>query len=574
MTFVQDKPEDFAATALDGFCSVYRHAVRRVPGGAVRATQTRPGKVALVIGGGSGHYPAFAGYVGPGLADGAVAGDIFASPSARAAINVIRAVERGAGVLLGFGNYAGDVLHFGAATERLAAEGIDVRILRVTDDVASAPSDQRRLRRGVAGDVTVFKIAGAAAEKGLTLEDVERLTRRANDRTVSFGVAFGGCTLPGAREALFTVPAGRMAIGLGIHGEPGVAEAPILSAAELAKVLVDRLLDERPSDASGRVAGLLNGLGCTKYEELFVLWTSVERYLRAEGLTPVAPEVGEFVTSLDMAGCSLTLTFLDDELEDLWLAPADAPAFRRGVIIPTEPAPMTETDVRREAPVPAASEESRSAGGCLAALLGRVAAAMREAEAQLGRLDALAGDGDHGQAMSRGSAAAKEAAGQAVALGAGAATVLARAADAWADRAGGASGALWGALLRAWSGAFVDDRPISGFEAAAGAIAARETIARLGGATIGDKTLFDALVPFVTVFAYEAKEGRPLAEAWRSAAVAARQAADATALLTPKLGRARLHAARSLGHPDAGASSFALCVEAVADFLESSTPAA
>ena len=331
MAFIQDRAEDFAATALTGFCSVYRNAVRRVQGGAIRATATQRGKVAVVIGGGSGHYPAFAGYVGPGLADGAVAGDIFASPSAKSAMTVIRAVERGAGVLMGFGNYAGDVLHFGAAAERLAAEGIAVRILRVTDDVASAPRERSEMRRGVAGDVTVFKIAGAAAEKGLSLDEVERWARLANERTVSFGVAFSGCTLPGAKEPLFSVPAGRMAIGLGIHGEPGVAETPIVPAAELAKMLVDRLVEERPSDASGRVAVLLNGLGASKYEELFVLWTSVEDALKKAGLTPVAPEVGELVTSLDMAGCSLTLTFLDQGLEEFWLAPADTPAFRRGV---------------------------------------------------------------------------------------------------------------------------------------------------------------------------------------------------------------------------------------------------
>ena len=570
MTFIQDKPEDFAAAALDGFCSAYPRWVRRVQGGAVRATQTPLGKVAIVIGGGSGHYPAFAGYVGPGLADGAVAGDIFASPSARSAVNVIRAIERGGGVLLGFGNYAGDVLHFGAAAERLAADGVDMRILRVTDDVASAPRDQRTLRRGVAGDVVVFKIAGAAAERGLTLDDVERCARRANERTVSFGVAFSGCTLPGANAPLFTVPAGRMAVGLGIHGEPGVAEAPIPSAAELAKMLVDRLLEERPERAGSRVATLLNGLGCVKYEELFVLWTHVEERLQAAGLTPVAPEVGEFVTSLDMAGCSLTLTFLDDELEDLWLAPADAPAFRRGAIIAAEPAPPIAAESEREPPVPPASEASRADGRCVASLFGRIADAMRQAEEQLGRIDAVAGDGDHGQAMSRGSAAAKEAAERACAEGAGAATVLARAGDAWADRAGGASGALWGALLRAWSGAFADDEPIALERLAAGAMAARETVARLGGAKIGDKTLLDALDPFATSLAQDARSGRSLASVWRKAAGAARWAADGTAQLTPKLGRARLHGSRSLGHPDAGALSLALCAETVATFLENS----
>jgi D-erythrulose 4-kinase len=567
MAFIQDRPEDFAATALTGFCSVYRDAVRRVQGGAIRATATPRGKVAVVIGGGSGHYPAFAGYVGPGLADGAVAGDIFASPSAKAAMTVIRAVERGAGVLMGFGNYAGDVLHFGAAAERLAAEGIEVRILRVTDDVASAPREKSDMRRGVAGDVTVFKIAGAAAEKGLKLDEVERWARLANERTVSFGVAFGGCTLPGAKEPLFTVPAGRMAIGLGIHGEPGVDETPIVPAAELAKRLVDRLVEERPSDASGRVAVLLNGLGASKYEELFVLWTSVEDALKKAGLTLVAPEVGELVTSLDMAGCSLTLTFLDLGLEEFWLAPADTPAFRRGAVIPTEPAPPLAEDKQEEAPIPSASAASQSGGQCIATLLARIAEAMSKAELELGRIDALAGDGDHGQAMSRGSAAAKEAAAKAVAADAGAATVLARAGDAWADRAGGASGALWGVILRTLSNALTDDLAISLDQLVAGVRSARDAVMRLGGAKVSDKTLLDALDPFVSSLAQEAANGRSLAEAWRHAAEAARQAADETALLTPKLGRARIHATRSIGHPDAGAASFALCVETVSAFL-------
>jgi dihydroxyacetone kinase len=567
MAFIQDRAEDFAATALTGFCSVYRNAVRRVQGGAIRATATPRGKVAVVIGGGSGHYPAFAGYVGPGLADGAVAGDIFASPSAKSAMTVIRAVERGAGVLMGFGNYAGDVLHFGAAAERLAAEGIAVRILRVTDDVASAPRERSEMRRGVAGDVTVFKIAGAAAEKGLSLDEVERWARLANERTVSFGVAFSGCTLPGAKEPLFSVPAGRMAIGLGIHGEPGVAETPIVPAAELAKMLVDRLVEERPSDASGRVAVLLNGLGASKYEELFVLWTSVEDALKKAGLTPVAPEVGELVTSLDMAGCSLTLTFLDQGLEEFWLAPADTPAFRRGAVIPAEPAPPLAEDKQEEAPIPPASAASQASGECLATLLARIAEAMNKAEPELGRIDALAGDGDHGQAMSRGSAAAKEAAAKAVAAGAGAATALARAGDAWADRAGGASGALWGVILRTLSNALTDDLAVSLEQLAVGARAARDAVVRLGGAKISDKTLLDALDPFVATLAQEAKNGRSLSDAWRFAADAARQAADETALLTPKLGRARIHATRSIGHPDAGAASFALCVETVSAFL-------
>jgi dihydroxyacetone kinase len=214
MTHIFDEPKTFAADALRGFSSAYSRMVRLAPGGVLRASPTPAGKVAVVIGGGSGHYPAFAGYVGLGLADAAVAGDVFASPSTRSIARIARLAHRGGGILLGFGNYAGDVLNFGAAVRRLAAEGIDARILPVTDDVASAPADAAALRRGVAGDIIVFKVAGAAAEAGKNLDEVERLAILANRRTVSFGVAFDGCTLPGARAPLFTVPDRQMAIGL------------------------------------------------------------------------------------------------------------------------------------------------------------------------------------------------------------------------------------------------------------------------------------------------------------------------------------------------------------------------
>lgn len=180
------------------------------------------------------------------LADAAVAGDVFASPSTAAVARVCRQAHKGGGILLGFGNYAGDVLNFGVAAERLRAEGIDVRIVPVTDDVASAPADMHEKRRGIAGDLVVFKIAGAAAEAGLSLDEVERLSRHANANTVSFGVAFKGCTLPGAPHPLFTVPEGQMALGLGIHGEPGIKEEAILPASGLASLLVEKLLAERP----------------------------------------------------------------------------------------------------------------------------------------------------------------------------------------------------------------------------------------------------------------------------------------------------------------------------------------
>ena len=565
MTHLLDAPEAFAAQALQGFCAIHARLVRPTPGGVLRATATPAGKVAVVIGGGSGHYPAFAGYVGPGFADAAVAGDVFASPSTRLVHDVAARAHRGGGILLGFGNYAGDVLNFGAAAERLRSEGIDIRVLPVTDDVASASAQEIARRRGVAGDVAVFKIAGAAAEAGLDLDGVERVARAANDRTRSFGVAFGGCTLPGAPGPLFTVPDGQMGIGLGIHGEPGIGESAILPASELAALLVRRLVAEAPEDAGRRVAVILNGLGSTKQEELFVLWVAVAAELSAAGLTVVAPLVGEYVTSLDMEGCSLTLTWLEPELEDFWRAPCDTVALRIGGVSDAVPAEEDAAETAETEVWPAATPASQASGQVIATGFLRLAAACKDAEAELGRIDAQAGDGDHGQGMARGSAAAAAAAQTASAAGAGAASVLAVAANAWADRAGGTSGAIWGLGLLAASRALSDETAVTADQVRLAAEQALESVMALGGAKPGDKTLVDAFAPFVASLSADIRGGTALAEAWQRAAAVASQAADETALLLPRLGRARPLAERSLGHPDAGAVSFALCARVMSD---------
>lgn len=563
MTTIFDTPEEFATTALTGFASIYRRYVRAVKGGVLRAVPGAPGKVSVVVGGGSGHYPAFAGYVGVGMADAAVAGDVFASPSTAAVARICRQAHRNGGVLLGYGNYAGDVLNFGLAAERLRAEGIDVRVLPVTDDVASAPADQHSSRRGIAGDLVVFKIAGAAAEAGYSLDAVERIAQHANDRTVSFGVAFGGCTLPGASGPLFTVPDGQMAIGLGIHGEPGISDSPTVSARNLAELLTDRLLTERP-DGTTKVAAVVNGLGATKYEELFVLWTHISKILGDAGLQVVAPEAGEFVTSLDMQGCSLTLLWLDDELETLWRAPCETAVLTRN--LGEERAFDTDEPEQPEEVVvyPAASAASQDSSRCLAAMIGAIAGMLKEAEEELGLIDAQAGDGDHGQGMSRGSAAAFDAATRAAEAGAGAASVLAAAGDAWADRAGGTSGAIWGLALRCWSNALSDTAAIDAAATVKGARLALDGVTRLGRAKVGDKTLVDALVPFVETLESAFADGDTLADAWDKAARASSKAADETAQLVPRLGRARPLAERSKGHRDAGAVSLAMCAKTVA----------
>lgn len=545
----------FVADAVAGFCDLYGRYVQPVPGGVVRSRTTRAEKVALVIGGGSGHYPAFAGYVGPGLADAAVIGNIFASPSARQVRDVARAADRGKGVVLAFGNYTGDVLNFELAAERLRSEGVETEIVKVTDDIASASADERSLRRGVAGDLVVFKIAGAAAERGLLLRDVAAIARAANEATRSFGVAFRSCTVPGASDPLFSLPEGMMGVGMGIHGEPGISEQALCSAEDLAALLVEPLLAEAPSGASARPVVLLNGLGATKGEELFYLWHHISQRLRANGVDPIAVEAGEFVTSFDMSGCSLTMGWFTPDVLDLWFDPAHTPALQRGNL-PS----LHDTGPASVDPPPPLAPGSGAPAEChkvnmLVRVLDAVADRLEAAEAELNHLDAIAGDGDHGRSMLAGARAAREAARGAAEASTDFPIALAAAADAWCDASGGTSGALWAAGLRAAANSLAT---AEGGDFAAALRSALDAVMRLAGARPGDKTVVDALAGAVGAAAH----------GWRGAAEGASRAAEETGPMSPRMGRARPLAARSIGHPDAGATSFALCAEAAATVIE------
>lgn len=564
MTRIHNDPAAFVPEALAGFAAAHRDLIRVVDGGVVRAAPAPRGSVAVVVGGGSGHYPAFAGVVGQGLAAGAVCGNIFTSPSAGQAYRVAKAAHRGGGVLFSFGNYAGDVLHFGEAEERLRAEGIDTRIVLCTDDIASAPIDEIDKRRGIAGDFVVFKIAGAAAERGDDLDEVERLARHANHRTRTLGVAFGGCTFPGADAPLFTVPEGMMSIGLGIHGEPGIRDVPRTGSAELAGILVDALLADVPEGRGDRAAVIVNGLGSVKYEELFVLFGDVAARLDAAGVTVVEPEVGELVTSLDMAGVSVTLLWLDDELEPLWSAPAYTPAYRKGAVTPAAPIEEEQQGVvavdAASADAVTASDWSRSAAARAMTYLEAARAVIRENEAELGRIDAVAGDGDHGFGMRTGIDAACAAADPTLGLRA----MMTAAGDAWSEKAGGTSGALWGAMLAAVGRALDDEGTEIRTAAGVAAQAALDAVTSRGGATVGDKTMVDALDPYVRTLVGRLDADDAIADALAAAAVEATAAAEATAALRPMLGRARPLAEKSVGHPDAGATSLALIATAIA----------
>ncbi|WP_404475226.1 dihydroxyacetone kinase family protein [Microbacterium aerolatum] len=575
MSYVLNDPATFADESAAGFVAAHRDLVRRVPGGVARAAATPAGQVAVVIGGGSGHYPAFAGLVGDGLAHAAAMGNVFASPSAQQVYSVAKSVATEAGVLLSYGNYAGDALNFDIAQRRLNDEGIRCRTVRVTDDIFSASPDEADKRRGIAGDFAVFRAAGWAAAQGWSLDEVFDLADRANRRTRSLGVAFTGCTLPGADEPLFTVPAGHMGVGMGIHGEPGIDVRPLPVADDLADLFVDGLLAELPdlvADSHGaRVGVIVNGLGAVKGEELFLLYGLIAARLESAGITPVEPEVGEYATSFEMAGVSLTLLWLDDELEQAWASPAATPAYRKGAVDRTAAVPVSaEQDAADSqiATISAAGSEQAGAAGSTAQLVIHAIDDVVEAHVdELGRLDAIAGDGDHGIGMQRGARAAADAADRAAAAGAGAGTVLAMAGDAWADKAGGTSGALWGAALRAAGLRIGDSAPPTALDVAEAVAAGRDAIQELGKAQVGDKTLVDALVPFTAELSTGVAASLPLAEAWAAAAAVATAQAQATSGLLPRMGRARPHMEKSLGTPDPGAISLALAMTAAATVL-------
>ncbi len=316
---------------LDGLLAAHpRHLRRIAPRAIVAASGPRPGKVGLVIGGGSGHEPTFVGFVGRGLADAAAVGNVFASPPPDPILACARAVSGGAGVLFLYGNYAGDVMNFDMAAEMAALEEIEVRTVVTTDDVASAPIADRDKRRGVAGNFFIFKAAGAASDRMLPLDAVERIARHANARTHTMGVATAPCSLPQTRRANFEIPEGEMEIGLGIHGEPGIAKGPLLSADAIADLILDRILEEMQPARGDRVAVLVNSLGSTPLMELYILNRRVRARLDAAGLEVHATWVGPYCTAMEMGGASITLMHLDETLQPLIDHPCDCAMFRVG----------------------------------------------------------------------------------------------------------------------------------------------------------------------------------------------------------------------------------------------------
>jgi dihydroxyacetone kinase-like protein len=306
------------------------YAVDGSPRSIVARSGPRPGKVGLIVGGGSGHEPTFLGFVGKGLADGCAVGNVFASPPPDPIIECAKAVDGGAGVLFMYGNYAGDVMNFDMAAEMLAMDDIDVRTVLTTDDIASAPRDQKEKRRGVAGNFFIFKAAGAAADRMLSFDECERIARKANDHTYTVGVALSPCSLPQTLRPNFEIGADEMEIGMGIHGEPGVQRRQLQPADRVVDDMLDRILAEMTPSRGDRVALLVNSLGSTPLMELYIMNRRIAERLADIGVETHATWVGNYCTSLEMAGASITLHRLDGELQAMLDHPCECAMFRAG----------------------------------------------------------------------------------------------------------------------------------------------------------------------------------------------------------------------------------------------------
>ncbi|MDN5567892.1 MAG: dihydroxyacetone kinase subunit DhaK [Paracoccus sp. (in: a-proteobacteria)] len=566
-------PEDIIPQVISGMVAAHPHllTVEGATGRAVVAVDgPRDGKVGIVVGGGSGHEPAFAGYVGRGLADAAAVGNIFASPSPEQILDAARAADGGAGVCFLYGNYTGDVMNFTMAAEELQATGVRVAQVAVADDVASAPHDRRSERRGIAGDFFVFKIAGAAADMGEPLARVQAIAQKANDATLSMGVALGACSLPQTGKLNFEIGDDEMEIGMGLHGEPGIRRTRLATADEVTDELMQAILNELSAQSGDRVAVLVNGLGATSLVELYIMFNRLKQVLDTRDISIHRSWVGEYATSLEMAGASITVMRLDEELATLLDHPCRTPALTVGDlearVVPARRSARRAQSFMSEKAEVLPTQELIDDGAITPAIFREM---MRNAGAEiiakrdwLSELDGVIGDGDHGVTMEIGWKAVLTAlctAEETETIE----TSCKRMSKAFLDAVGASSGPLYAtAFLRA--GAAVSNRrSLDAAALAAWLAGAMQGIRDRGRAEPGDKTMVDAWAPAV-----DAAQAASTASDELAVMTAARDGAEAgmnaTADLESRRGRSAKLGARSKGHIDPGAASTFLMLRGMA----------
>ncbi len=516
-------------------------------------------KVAVLSGGGSGHEPAHAGFVGKGMLTAAIAGDVFTSPSTDAVLAAIRKAAGDAGALLVVKNYTGDRLNFGLAAELARNEGIPVEVVTVADDVALRDTVANDHRRGIAGTLFVHKIAGAAAEAGKSLVEVAALAREVAASVGTMGIALDSCTLPSADQKNFVLKDNEIEVGLGIHGEAGVRRSEMMPAIELTKLVLDNILEELGSSLTPPVALLVNGLGATPPMELSIIQYDALSDLRTRGIEVGRVWNGTLLSALDMPGFSLSVLPIKPEWGNYLDSETTAPAWPgSGFVNDQVIIQSTQSNVELDPQYNGANiagEQVRI--GSL-----KAANALYDAEPALIELDTLAGDGDLGQSMQRGAEAVKAIPEDQFAT---AGNGLHAIAMAMRKAIGGSSGPFYAtALLRAARVVNVDDVP-SGLEWGLAFDEAVTAVSTLGGAKVGDRTMVDALRPAADAFKHSLEAGQSIELAWAEAIKAAEAGLDKTKSLKPGAGRAAYLGDRAKGIPDGGAAAVVIWMKSLLD---------
>lgn len=565
---------------LAGYLEAYSRYYKRIGSyPAIKYRNHRTDKVALVIGGGSGHEPLFTGFCGAGLADAVACGNICASPNPELIAETAKAVDQGKGVLFIYGCYAGDNLNFDMAEEICRAEGMRTAHVRVWDDCVSAPKERITDRRGIAGDVFVIKIAGAACDAGLEFDEVIRITERARDQINTIGLATSPGTLPGNEKPTFELNPDEVEFGMGLHGEPGVERTKMKPANELVCRMYDELQKEMSIKKGDEIAVLVNGLGSTPLLELSLVYHELYKLLQADGVTIYDAEIKSYCTCMEMGGFSITILKLDDELKMYLDMPCYSPYYAKGQLIPLAESEAWEDEVT--APVlqnstnamhvPAAIIRSRT--GELSELTAEdtrnmllyIAGKIIANKENLTRIDSAIGDGDHGIGMAGGMQKVRQVlenmAGEKDVY-----AIFAAAGKAMLMSMGGASGVIFGSLYLAGAQIMNPSPVLTAADLAVMEQKSLDAIQERGKAQVGDKTMVDALAPAVE--ALRSNQKQSLLKALKAAETAAKEGMDGTKNYMARFGRAKSLMERAIGCQDAGATSVWLIFQGMREFVE------
>ncbi len=548
----------------------------------IKKREQNADKVSLISGGGSGHEPAHAGFVGKGMLDAAVCGDIFASPSQIQIYQAIKETAGNAGTLMIIKNYSGDMMNFKNAARLAEEDGISVEYVKVDDDIAVQDSLYTVGRRGVAGTVLVHKVAGAAAEKGYSLKQVKAYAENAVLNTRSIGFAFTSCTVPAKGTPTFSIAENEIEYGVGIHGEPGVSREAMMTADELSKRMTDSLVKELGLSENDEVTVLVNGFGGTPLQELYLFLNSTAKILDEYKIKIYRSFAGNYMTSIDMSGASLTFMKMNSELKSLLDAESDAPAFKvNGPVLPRNyepfiPAYHTQsenTDQKNHTKGNAKVRQEILTVDNMIFIVDTMSECIIKNEVPFCELDAYAGDGDFGMSVSKGFRQLRREWNDILEekvcdigefLDACSLIIM--------ECCGGASGPIWGSAFRAAGKAAKGKQKLTAEEFAVLLQEAVTGIQKTGeysfgrGAGVGDKTLIDALVPCADVWTENAGN-KTLKELFQLSADAAVNGAKMTEKIVARMGRAGTVGKRSIGYPDAGAFALGVIFSKIADAL-------